>query len=177
METFSRSRIQPLPTFFDRYILEVEEEDLIQALGNSLEYWDNFDWDLVEKLGDRVYQEGKWTVKDILQHINDNERVQSYRILRFARNDNTTLPGYDEDLFVANANANDRSLDELRDEFIFLRKSACNMLKSFNADVLMRKGICFNLELSVLALGFVLVGHQMHHMKVIEERYFPMLDV
>lgn len=176
MNAFSRSRIQPLPSFFDRYILEVEEDDLMLALGNSLEYWDNFYWDVLEKLGNRVYQPGKWTVKDILQHINDNERVQSYRILRFARNDNTALPGYDEDLFVANANANDRSLDELRDEFIFLRKASSNMLKSFNAEVLMRRGICFNIELSVLALGFVLVGHQMHHMKVMEERYFPLVD-
>lgn len=176
MYTFSRSRINPLPAFFDRYILEVDEDDLILALGNSLEYWDNFDWDLLEKLGNRVYQEGKWTVKDILQHINDNERVQSYRILRFARNDKTILPGYDEDLFVASANANDRTLDELRDEFIFLRKASCIMLKSFSDKVLMRKGICFNVELSVLALGFVLVGHQMHHMKVMEERYFPLLD-
>lgn len=176
MNPFSRNRIQPLPTFFDRYILEVEEDDLIQALGNSLEYWDNFDWELLEKLGNRVYQPGKWTIKDLLQHINDNERIQSYRILRFARNDNTALPGYDEDLFVANANANDRSLDELRDEFIFLRKASCNLIKSFNAEVLMRKGVCFNIEISVLGLGFVLVGHQMHHMKVMEERYFPLVD-
>ncbi|MBK7965070.1 MAG: DinB family protein [Bacteroidetes bacterium] len=176
MNKFDRNKIQPLPTFFDRYILEVEEDDLIQALGNSLEYWDNFDWDLLEKLGNRVYQAGKWSVKDILQHINDNERVQSYRILRFARNDNTSLPGYDEDLFVANANANDRSLDDLRDEFIYLRKASCSLLKSFNEEVLLRKGICFNIELSVLALGFVLVGHQMHHLKVMEERYFPLVD-
>ena len=176
MNKFDRNKIQPLPAFFDRYILEVEEDDLIQALGNSLEYWDNFDWDLLEKLGNRVYQAGKRSVKDILQHINDNERVQSYRILRFARNDNTSLPGYDEDLFVANANANDRSLDDLRDEFIYLRKASCSLLKSFNEEVLLRKGICFNIELSVLALGFVLVGHQMHHLKVMEERYFPLVD-
>lgn len=176
MNKFNRSRIQPLPTFFDRYILEVVEDDLIQALGNSLEYWDNFDWDLLERLGNRVYQPGKWTVRDILQHINDNERIQSYRILRFARNDSTALPGYDEDLFVANANANDRSWDELRDEFMYLRKSSCTMIKGFNEEVLMRKGICFKVEMSVLALGFVLVGHQMHHMKVMEERYFPLMD-
>ncbi|MBK7681513.1 MAG: DinB family protein [Bacteroidia bacterium] len=175
MNAFNRNRIQPLPTFFDRYILEVEEDDLIQALGNSLEYWDNFDWDRLEKIGNRVYQEGKWTVKDILQHINDNERVQSYRILRFARNDQTALAGYDEDLFVANANANSRSLDELRDEFMYLRKSSCSLLKSCNAETLMRTGICFEIEMSVLALGFVLVGHQIHHMKVIEERYFPLV--
>ena len=175
MNVFNRNRIQPLPTFFDRYILEVEEDDLIQALGNSLEYWDSFDWKRLEKLGNRVYQEGKWTVKDILQHINDNERVQSYRILRFARNDHTALPGYDEDLFVANANANSRSLDDLRDEFMFLRKASCNLLKSCNADALMQTGICFEIEMSVLALGFVLVGHQMHHLKVIEERYFPLV--
>jgi len=176
MNKTSKANINPMPKFFDAYIKDVMEEDVIVALRNSLLQWESLDWSLLNKIGNRVYQEGKWSIKDLLQHINDNERVQGYRMMRFARKDATPLPGYDEDLFVANANANERSLENLRDEFVFLRKANLNMIESFDAATLMRSGICFNIEMSVLALGFVLVGHQIHHLRVMEERYYSLVQ-
>ncbi|MBK9318154.1 MAG: DinB family protein [Bacteroidetes bacterium] len=112
----------------------------------------------------------------VLQHINDTERIMSYRALRFARNDKTLLPGYDENYFVEHSNANERSLEALKEEFILLRKSAINMYESFNEESLLRRGICFNVDLSVLALGFILAGHQIHHMKVMQEKYYFLAD-
>lgn len=170
-----KSDIRQMPEFFDRYILPVPWDNVLIALEQSLEDFTSYDWEKVRLIGDQVYLPGKWTIKELLQHINDNERIQSYRALRFARKDATPLPGYDEDLFVENSTANARSLEELIEEFVLLRKSAINLYRSFNEEVFQRTGICFNKELSVLALGFVLVGHQIHHMNIIRERYFPLV--
>lgn len=172
MGATTKAAIVTMPEFFDRYITTVPEDNLLSALNHSLEEWLRFDWDILKKIGDKVYTPGKWTIKDLLQHINDNERIQSYRALCFARNDKTRLPGYDEDQYVIYAEAGKRSLEDLKEEFILLRKSAINMYLGFNDVQLQRVGICFDKEISVLALGFVLVGHQLHHLKIIRERYF-----
>ncbi len=170
----SKSAIKEMPHFFDRYINVVPEENLIMALNSSLDKWMQTDWDKLTRIGDAVYSPGKWTIKEILQHINDNERIQSYRALCFARNDKTTLPGYDENLYVENSKADQRSLNELKEEFYHLRKAAIIMFSGFDNECLQKKGICFSIEISVLSLGFVLAGHQLHHMQVMEDRYFSL---
>lgn len=175
MDPYSKTAIGVLPLFFDRYILQVEEENLHVALQNSLEKFQNYNFELLSKLKDSVYAPGKWTIRDIIQHLIDNERVQSYRAMRIARNDTTILPGYDEQLFADNSNACQRSLGEIKHEFELLRASNILLFKSFTKEAIARKGICYQVEISALALGFQLVGHQIHHFKVIEERYLPLL--
>src|SRR5690348_17027724 len=95
-----RSDINPMPEFFDRYILLTEDEDIINSLENNLSVLEDLNIEELFRLGDKVYSKDKWTVKDIFQHMIDNERIQSYRALRIARNDKTIMPGYDENLLA-----------------------------------------------------------------------------
>lgn len=120
---------------------------------------------------DYRYAEGKWTIKDILQHLIDTERVFAYRALRFARYDKTELPGYDENAFAVATDANRRSIQDLLTEFTLVRHSTIALFKSFTEDNLMSTGTASGFTVSVRALGFVIIGHQYHHIKVFKERY------
>lgn len=166
-----KSDIHPMPKFFDRYIHQVEENDLMEALLNSQKEIDSIDIEKLKVIGNKTYQEGKWTINDIFQHIIDNERIQSYRALRFARKDPTVLPGYDEQLLAEQADAVSRKLEDIIDELRVLRISTIQLYKSMNVESVLNSGICFSQSISPLALGFVIVGHQLHHLNVIKEKY------
>lgn len=120
---------------------------------------------------DYRYAEGKWTIKDILQHLIDAERIFAYRALRFARNDQSKLPGFEENDYVDEANANKRSIQDLLTELAVVRQASLSLFKSFSAEELTRKGIASDNPMSVRALGFVIIGHQNHHQRVFQERY------
>lgn len=165
-----------MPQFFDRYILLVEDIELVQGLVTSLEDFETTDFEKWKQLGDRVYAPNKWTLKDILQHLIDNERVQSYRAMRFARNDKTVLPGYDQELFSANVNTHKRTLDDLKEEFIAIRNASILLFKHMDEEMLQRVGVAYQIEITPLVLGFQLIGHQIHHFNVIKERYMPLLN-
>lgn len=171
----NKSEINPMPDFFDRYIDLVEEPDLLTAMNLSIQNLKTLDAGLLKEIGDRVYKPGKWTIKQIVQHIIDNERIQSYRALRFSRKDETVLPGYDEALLASNADATNRTIEDMIEELIVVRKSSILLFKSFSENMYLNKGICFNREISVLGLGFVIVGHETHHFNVIKERYYPLI--
>ena len=171
-----KSSVSREPGYFDRYIDLVEDIELNEALAQSLQALENLDVATLEALGDRVYAPGKWTVRDLIQHISDCERVFQYRALRFARHDETPLPGFDEDLFAANAGATRRTLAELLDELRTLRLSSLQLFRSFDETALRRKGIMYKMELPVLAVGFIVVGHQIHHFNILRERYLPLLE-
>lgn len=117
------------------------------------------------------YAEGKWTIKDIIQHIIDTERIFAYRALRISRNDKTPLPGFEENDFVENTNANDRNIQDLLAEFSAVRHSNLFLFKSFSEEQLKRIGTASNASISVRAIGFIIIGHQKHHQKVFQERY------
>ncbi|MGQ2985119.1 DinB family protein [Flavobacterium sp.] len=120
---------------------------------------------------DYRYAEGKWTIKDILQHLIDSERIFAYRALRFSRNDTTALPGFDENSYAANAHGDDRSINELLTEMSALRHANIMMFKSFDKEDMLRKGTASGYTVSVRAFGFLLIGHQNHHINVFRERY------
>lgn len=117
------------------------------------------------------YDKGKWTIKQLIQHLIDTERIFTYRALRFARNDSTELPGYDENKYVPQSKANHREFIDLIEEFSVVRKSTVSLFKSFNDEMLMRSGKANNNEMSVRAMAFIIIGHCNHHCKVIKERY------
>jgi hypothetical protein len=149
----------------------------IEALETSLKELENAPMDKWKQLNEKVYAPGKWTIKDILQHDIDTERVFTYRITAIARGDKQKMIPYDEDAFALNAKANRRSIDELYEELILVRKGTIAMFKSFTNDMLQQQGFGFNgVEYSPLALGFMLAGHQRWHFKVLEERYYPLLQ-
>ena len=172
----TKSDIPLMPQYFDRYINLAPDIDLIDALNQPASFAQLLPVEMAEALGDRIYAPGKWTVRDIIQHLIDTERIMAYRAMRFARNDETSLPGFDEELFGQTARATRRNLADLFDEYALNRQSTMAMFRSFDEEMLVRSGICFNQIISPVALGFVLVGHPMHHANILRERYFPLIQ-
>lgn len=118
-----------------------------------------------------AYAEGKWTLAEVLLHLVDAERVFQYRALRFARNDRTPLPGFDQDIYVPESDASKKSGKDIADEYNAVRNSTIALFRSLDDEVLQRIGIASDSEMSVRAMGFVICGHQAHHLKIIRERY------
>lgn len=117
------------------------------------------------------YAEGKWTVAELIMHLMDAERVFQYRALRFARGDTTELPGFDQDSYVPQSGASGRTREQLMTEFKAIRGSTISLFRSFNEELLLRVGVASGAKMSVRALGFVISGHQAHHLKILQERY------
>ena len=158
--------------YFEQYIkLVTNNLSIIENLETAQKEFDNLLRNLPEKKHDFAYAEGKWTMKELIQHIIDTERVFCYRALCFARNDKTDLPGFDQDIFVDNDNANDRDYFDLLAEMQTLRTSTIQLYKSFSDEALLRIGIASGNEISVRALGFLFSGHQIHHLNIVRERY------
>ena len=165
-----------MPDYFDRYINLVPDTNLSNALADSLETLRGLDMNLLKAIGTQTYAPDKWSVNDILQHITDTERVFCYRVLRFARKDNTATAGYDENQFALYAQAGKRELIDILDELSIVRMGTIALFKSFDEEALLQKGICWKYEMSVLAMGFTLVGHQMHHFNVMQTKYYPLAE-
>jgi DinB superfamily len=166
-----KSDINQAPNYFDTYVNKIDNIELLEALKQCITELDNLDFDALEAKADFAYAEGKWTIKDIFQHIIDTERIMGYRALRFARNDDTQLPGFDENSFAKNVSTKKRSLRSLILELKLVHKSSMALFKSFDKKALKRKGTMFKSEVAVLAIGFIIAGHQRHHLQVIKERY------
>lgn len=123
-----------------------------------------------EKLSYR-YAEGKWTIKEILSHLIDDERIYTYRALRYARNDETELPGFEQDDYALESGANERSLDDLLEEFAAVRRSTIALFNSFEDRVLTRAGVASGNVMSVRAAAYHIAGHELRHLNIIKERY------
>jgi len=151
--------------------LVAKEYTLTEELEISVHNFIHFVREIPMDKYDYRYAEGKWTIKDIIQHLIDSERVFAYRAMRFARHDETALPGFDENLFAANANADKRSINDLLTEMSALRHANIAMFKAFSQEELLNKGTASGYTVSVRAFGFLIIGHQNHHIKVFRERY------
>ena len=158
-------------TFNATYIKAAGEVDLIEELEICLHDFIRFVQNIPMDKFDYRYAEGKWTIKEIIQHIIDTERIFAYHALRISRNDSTPLPGFDENTFAQNTAGNARSLQDLLTELSAVRHSNLLLFKSFSEDQLKRVGIASENPISVRAIGFMLIGHQKQHQKVFEERY------
>lgn len=157
--------------YYKNYIDQVEDVNIIEGLEGSFRRTLSF---LKEIPSDKLtyqYAEGKWTIKEIVQHLIDSEIIFSYRALRFARNDQVSLPGFDENTYVPASLANNRSLDQLLNHYASVRQSTIALFSSFDKDMLLRVGQASESNMSVRALGFVIIGHETHHCKIIKERY------
>lgn len=170
-----RSQIDPMPAYFDRYILMNDDIDVMDAIRLSIEEMNQFPIEQWKALGDRVYAPGKWTVRDILQHIIDTERIFSYRAVAAARGEKHAFPSFDEDAYAAAAAANNRSLEDLLAEMRISRQSFLALYESFTPEMLQRTCMGFKGEYSVLSIGFIIAGHQRWHARILEERYMPLV--
>jgi hypothetical protein len=165
----NRPQTQEYPEWGNRYISLIEG-NINQVLTDQATDFPNFINNLIEK-GDYAYAPGKWTIKEMLGHIIDTERIMVYRLLCFARGEQAALPGFEEDDYVANASFKDRTLFSLSEEFAVLRKSNLYLINSLNEEELDRIGNANGKNISVRALTFILAGHVIHHTNVIKERY------
>lgn len=171
-----KSDIEKMPEYFDRYIDLVEDIELSEAFDESLEQLKNLDINLLNKTGDKKYAPDKWTVKDIFQHFLDWERILSQRALLFARIDGSVAQGVDENTLAENTKTERRTIEDLIEELRIVRLSTKVLFAGFDDEILQNSGTSYKSEMSVLAMGFTIVGHQEHHLKIIEERYFPLAE-
>ena len=168
-----RSDINPIPPNFAKYIDLVADVELEQAFDDSGRQLNELDKDVLVELGDKYYAPDKWTVKDILQHLADSDRIMSYQALMLARKDESVLSGFDQELHVKSAGAARRTVAEMIEEIKVARASTVSLFNSFSEEMLIRKAIKWKYEISVLAMGFTIIGHQTHHLRIIDERYLP----
>jgi hypothetical protein len=117
------------------------------------------------------YAENKWNIKEILVHIIDDERIYAYRALCFARNEKTALPGFEQDDYVLFSNANDRSIENILQEYEAVRKATITLYKGLSETALLREGVANNTKATVRALGYHIAGHELHHINIIKEKY------
>jgi DinB superfamily len=164
-----------LPEYFDRYINLCDDVELPEAIQISIDELDHFPIAQWNKLGDKVYAPGKWTIKDILQHLIDTERIFMYRALAFARNEKQQMPSFEEDEYVRESDTSKRSIEELVAELRTVHACFKTMFESFTPAMLNRTGKGFKGEYSVASIGFIMPGHQRWHLKVIEEKYLPII--
>lgn len=159
--------------YFEHYmqLVAVKNRSIIENLQHSQQEFDSVMRNLLEEKHSFSYAAGKWTLKELIQHIIDTERIFCYRALCFARNDKTALPGFDQDIFVDYGNANQLNYFDLLDEMATLRKSSIQLFQSFSEEALLRIGVASENEMSVRALGYLFSGHQMHHLNIVKERY------
>lgn len=167
----ARPDMTRVPEFYHNYINHVPEADLMTAFKNQTTLFTEFLESIPANKIDYAYAPGKWTIKEVLQHIIDAERVFTYRSLRFARKDSTPLPGFDENLFAKNAKADKRKWSELIEEFKNLRKATIFLFGSLDDEQLEEAGISNHYSNYVLAFGYIVIGHPLHHMRIIKERY------
>lgn len=167
--------MKPSPSEYDsyyhNYINRVEEDDLMTALSNSvdrsLEFWNP----IPSEKGLHRYEDDKWCINQIIAHIIDTERIFCYRALSFARGETISLMGYDHNSYAWNSKADQRNLDSLRNELAIVRQSSLLLFDSFDEGQLSSTGEANESPISVRSIGFIIVGHEMHHSEVINERY------
>ncbi|HLO68089.1 MAG TPA: DinB family protein [Holophaga sp.] len=167
MTTLSRPGTGDFAPHYALYVAAVPEGDLLTILEGQLE-----DAAALSALpGDHRYAPGKWSVKEVLGHIVDAERIFAYRLLRIARNDATPLPGFDENLYVPESGAGARTVADLLEEFALVRRSTLALLRSLPAEALGRSGPVNGRPITASALAYVVAGHAAHHFQVLRERY------
>lgn len=167
-----KSALADYPVYFQKYIDCVPgEQDLLTNFTLQKPVILDFLNGISEEKSLHAYAPGKWTLREMLQHIIDTERIFSYRALCFARGETISLPGFDESIYAANVAANERSWKSLVEEFSIVRQSTEMLFKSFSSDILKRTGIANNNVTSVASMGFITLGHVYHHKNIIEERY------
>jgi len=167
----TRPDFNTLPDFHKRYVQHVKDYDVMEAMKISSKETLELVRSISEEMGEHRYAVGKWSIKELLCHMMDTERILAYRALRFARNDKTNLPGFEESEYAPQANAKNRNVKQIADEMERLRQTTIDLFVNFTPEMLERKGLANNLELSVLNLGYIISGHESHHRAILKERY------
>ncbi len=166
-----------VPEYAQGYLDKAGADDLLQALKKSTKRLKQALKSIPHKKWDYAYAEGKWPIRQLVQHMIDTERVFLFRAVWFSRNDPNPLPGFDENSWAAHATAKTRKPESLVDEMLTLRKSTEQFFKSLDEEALLRSGISNKNPIGVAAIGFITAGHTNHHIDILEERYFKKREV
>ena len=166
-----RPDLSRVPVSFHNYINQVPEDDLSKSFKIQSETFIRFLESIPPDKYDYRYAEGKWTLKELLQHVIDAERIFCYRALCFARKDATPLPSFEENAYAENSKAQNREWNDLVEEFKAVRKATQFLFSSFDKEQLDSSGVSNKNPNYVLGMGFITLGHTLHHKKIIEERY------
>lgn len=157
--------------YYQGYVSQVTEADLLGVLAAQRDEVRAVFGSLDESKGTFSYAEGKWTVKEMLSHIVDGERHFAYRVLRIARGDTTPIEGFEQDLYIENSHANDRTFEDMIGEFTELRNANLRQLRNLSETDWLRTGTASGFTFSVRALGYIMAGHVRHHLAILKERY------
>jgi hypothetical protein len=166
-----RPRSNEYPPYYNRYINLVDDDDILSVLEDLKQEMS----DLLNGLGEEAaafrYEPDKWSVKEVVGHVIDVERVFAHRALRFARNDKTPLPEFDQDDYITHANFDIRTLIDIADEYRAVRESTLSLFYSFSDEYYSREGVASGVKFTVRAIPFIISGHEIHHLRIIREKY------
>jgi hypothetical protein len=157
--------------FYANYISQVPDGDVVEALIGGVEIAAALLHDVDDAQAMRAYAPGKWTLKEVVLHCADAERIFAYRALRIGRADNTDLPGWDENAYAPASGANARSLESLLNELESVREASVMLFEGLPAEAWTRSGTANGMQISVRALAWITAGHLLHHLEVIQDRY------
>lgn len=157
--------------YYETYISKVPDGDILETLTKQLDEMLKVLRSLPEERGGFRYSPEKWSIREVIGHLIDSERIFAYRALRFARGDVNPLAGFDQDEYVRASGSDRRKLTDLASEFEYLRRATISMLRSFEDAAGERRGKANNNEISVRALAWIIAGHERHHLQILRERY------
>ncbi len=166
-----RPDLSRVPVYYHNYISKVEGDDINEILSKQAISMADFLLNIPAEKRDYRYGPDKWTVKEVLQHMMDTERVFAYRALCFARGEQQPLPGFDENLYAGNSQCTNRKWTDMMEEFRAIRRSTEILFASFNNTQLEATGTASGWPVYVLGIGFLVAGHVQHHLNIIQERY------
>jgi hypothetical protein len=167
----SRPDLQKVPSFYHNYINQVQQDNLKEAFEAHLQDFANLLETIPEEKWSHRYAPGKWSIKELVQHVIDAERIFAYRALRFARKDETPLAGFDENTYAAASKADSRSKESLIKELRAVQTSTALLFQGFDDEQLQQSGVSNGKLIEVNAIGFIAVGHTLHHKNILQVRY------
>ncbi len=171
------AQVRPQPTeyatFYESYISLVPGTDILAILEAQRMLMTQLLGARSEREGNFRYAADKWTVKEVVGHIIDTERIFAYRALRISRNDKTPCEGFEQDDYVKNGNFNERTLADLAEEFAQVRSASLALFLGLDGDAWQRRGTANKNEVTVRALAYITAGHELHHRRILEEKYLP----
>jgi len=175
MMTQKRPQSNDYAPFYGKYVMLVPDGNFLEILETQPREMKQMLEPLTDAQADFRYAPGKWSIKEILGHVIDAERIFAVRILRIARGDQTPLPGFEQDDYVRVSNAASRTLSDLLEEFAAVRRASIALIRSLDDASWLRRGTASGKEVSVLAIAFIIAGHALHHRNIFQEKYLPAL--
>ncbi|MFZ0455107.1 MAG: DinB family protein [Ignavibacteriaceae bacterium] len=157
--------------YYEGYIKNVIGNDPLRNLENQFQEIQSLLQSLPEEEANFAYSEGKWTVKEVLGHMIDTERIMGYRALCISRKEKQSLPGFEQDDYVKEANFKQRTISNLLEDYRTVRKSTISLFKNFTENMFNLRGAANGKDVTVLALLYIIAGHEQHHLKILKERY------